>query len=107
MNAAEIEIYEKLHVQIRGVYSELGILSKKSPDGSISKLKLKFVNQLIDASNLLLRMKYKPFDEFKLFDADDVPSDGDVVLVLLQYIKCLEMYRKTMRIARLANTFGQ
>ena len=90
MKKAEIEVYEKLHLQIKGIYSELGILSKKAPDSAINKFKLKFVNQLISEANLLLGDEYKPFNDFILFDTDDMPSNSDIVLVISQYISCLE-----------------
>jgi hypothetical protein len=93
MDKTEVEKFRKIYSQITDMYTELGILSKKSPDGRINKFKLKFVNQLIDASNMLLGTSLKPFDDFELFDVDDMPSNSDVVLVLSQYIKCLEKLR--------------
>lgn len=90
MKKEEMETYEKLHIQIKVIYVELGVLSKKSPDGAINKFKLKFVNQLLNEANLLLGKTYKPFDDFEVFDIDDMPSNSDVVLVTSQYIKCLE-----------------
>lgn len=90
MKKEDIEIFEKLHIQIKDIYSELGILSKKSPDGGINKFKLKFVNQLLKHANSLLNEKYKPFKDFELFDEDSVPTNSDVVLIVSQYIECLE-----------------
>ena len=90
MIKTDVETYEKLHLQIKGIYNELGILSKKAPDGAINKFKLKFVNQLIDEANLLLGNEYRPFNDFELFDADDIPSNSDTVFVISQYLKCFE-----------------
>ena len=82
-----------MHIQIKGIYSELGILSKKAPDSAINLFKLKFVNQLLSEANLLLGSGYRPFSDFELFNTDDMPSNSDVVLVISQYIKCLEMLK--------------
>lgn len=90
MKKEEVESFEKLHIQIKGIYAELGILSKKSPDGVINKFKLKFVNQLLKESNLILGENYRPFSDFDFFNDDDLPTNSDVVLVISQYIKCLE-----------------
>ena len=46
---------KKLHIQIKDMYNELSILSKKSPDGAINKFKLKFINQLIEEANQILK----------------------------------------------------
>ena len=72
MKLENIEIFEKLYTQIKGIYSELCILSKKAPDGSINKFKLKFVNQIILIANQILGTEYAPFTDFELFDEDDI-----------------------------------
>ena len=64
MKKENIDKFEKLHFQIKNIYSELGILSKKSPDSAINKFKLKFVNQLLTQANTLLDEQYKPFADF-------------------------------------------
>ncbi len=94
MNKAEVERYEKLDIQIHGIYNELGVLSKKSPDSAINKFKLGFVNQLLSEANSLLGIEQKPFKNFELFDSDDIPSNSDVVLVVSQYISCLERLKR-------------
>ena len=90
MKKEEIEMFEKLHIQIKDMYSELSVLSKKNPNTPINEFKLKFVNQLLSQSNVLLGEKYKPFTEFSVFSSDDLPFISDIVLILSQYIKCLE-----------------
>lgn len=75
------------------MYSELSILSKKSPDGSINKFKLNFINQLIEEANQLLGKRYIPFSDFQRFQEDDILFNSDVVLIISQYIKCLEKFK--------------
>lgn len=104
MKKENIEKFEKLHIQIKDIYSELSLLSKKSPDSPINKFKLKFINQLIEESNLFLGERYKPFEDFEKFEEDDIPFNSDVVLIISQYIKCLEKF-KYDNIKRLSGTW--
>jgi hypothetical protein len=75
-----IERFEKLHIQIKDIYEELVYY-------------LKFINQLIEDSNSFLGDRYKPFVDFERFQEDDIPFNSDVVLIVSQYIKCLEKYK--------------
>lgn len=93
MNENDIQEFEKLKTQIEEMYKEISILSKKSPDSAINKFKLKFVNNLLETANKLLTGNYKPFDDFDVFDADELPSNSDVVMIISQYIECLEKYK--------------
>lgn len=93
MKKENIEKFEKLHIQIKDIYNELSLLSKKSPDSPINKFKLKFINQLIGEANLFLCERYKPFDDFEKFEEDDIPFNSDVVMIVSQYIKCLEKFK--------------
>lgn len=93
MEKNKVEKFEKLHIQIKDMYNELSLLSKKSPDGAINKFKLKFINQLIEESNLFLGEQYKPFEDFVKFEAEELPFNSDVVLIVSQYIKCLERFK--------------
>ena len=76
MEKDKIEKFEKLHIQIKDMYAELSVLSKKSPDGAINKFKLKFINQLIETANQFLGDIYKPFDDFEKFDENDMPYNS-------------------------------
>ncbi|MDX3774015.1 hypothetical protein QE250_07820 [Chromatiaceae bacterium AAb-1] len=93
MNKNDVDIFEKLSGQLLSVYEEISLLSKKSPNDAVNKFKLKFVNRLIGASNEYLSEKYRPFDDFEVFDEDDVPQNSDVVFILSQYIQCFEKLR--------------
>ena len=47
---------------------------------------------MVKANEILGSMK--PFDEFSEFDLEDIPNNGDVAMILGQYISCLEELRK-------------
>lgn len=104
MKKEEIEAFEKLHIQIKDMYSELSVLSKKNPNTPINEFKLKFVNQLLKQANILLGEKYKPFDDFSFFSNDDLPFISDTVFIISQYIQCLEKL-KYDNVQRLGGTW--
>lgn len=90
MKENDIRKFEKLKTQIEEMYKEISLLSKKSPDSAINQFKLKFVNKLIVTANELLVGKYKPFEEFDSFNEDELPTNSDIVMIISQYIECLE-----------------
>lgn len=93
MTKNEVNKFEKVQAQMAGIYNEVGILSKKSPNDAVSKFKLKFINQLLAEANELLKNEYKPFEGFEIFDVDDLPTNSDVTMMFEQYINCLEKLR--------------
>lgn len=93
MKRKDIDDFEKLSGQLQGIYEEISVLSKKSPNDAVNKFKLNFINQLLNGSNGFLEEKYRPFKEFSEFDTDDVPQNSDVVFILSQYLQCFEKMR--------------
>lgn len=93
MKRKDVDEFEKLSGQLQGIYEELSVLSKKSPNDAVNKFKLKFINQLLRGSNEFLGEKYRPFDDFSEFDSDDVPQNSDVVFMLSQYLQSFEKLR--------------
>jgi hypothetical protein len=91
-NEQEVTQFEKIQTQVKGLYNEIGILSKKNPNDAVNKFKLKFINQSIKEANGLLGNK-KPYSNFDVFDEDDAPSTSDVVMILEQYYSALEKIR--------------
>jgi hypothetical protein len=73
MKLKDIDLYEKVQSQIKQLYEEITILSKKSPDNAINKFKLKFINEKLMEANVLLVGKHKPFTDFENFDEDTLP----------------------------------
>ena len=90
---SDIDKFEKVEAQLNALHTELGVLSKKKPDDGINPFKLKLVNSVLEKANDLLEEKYKPFSDFELFDQDDVPTNSDVVMILAQYLSCMEKLR--------------
>jgi len=74
MTEEEIERFEKVEVQLQGLHEEIGLLSKKKPDGVVNKWKLKFANRVVEKANGLLGERYRPFGGFEGFEAADGPT---------------------------------
>ena len=93
LNSLDVDKFEKLAGQVLGLYEEMSILSKKSPNDAVNKFKLRLINrQLLDSNGLLVE-RYRPFDDFDVFSEDDVPQNSDVVFILSQYLQCMEKLR--------------
>ncbi|HWB26990.1 MAG TPA: hypothetical protein VG738_16015 [Chitinophagaceae bacterium] len=93
MTTQDVDLFEKIQSQIEGLHAEIGALSKKSQNDALNKFKLKFVNQLLLKANTLLTDSYKPFSGFDIFDEVEMPTNSDVILILTQYLNCLEILR--------------
>ena len=97
----EVIQFEKIQTQIKGLYNEIGILSKKNPNDAVNGFKLKLINQSLKKANDILKDK-KPYSDFDVFSDDDMPSVSDVVMILEQYYSALEK----MRCANIQSQFG-
>jgi hypothetical protein len=66
---------------------------RTQPDNPINIFKLKFINEKLEQANVLLVGNFKPFKEFSTFEDTALPSNSDVVMILSQYLNCLEGWR--------------
>lgn len=89
-----IEEFEKTLSQIEALHEELSIISKKAPNDILNKYKVGLANILISRANKLLNKDLLPFSDFQAFDIDVMPSNSDVVVMLKQYLSCLEKERE-------------
>ncbi len=90
MKKSELELWAKTLKQMRALYDEISLLSKKSPTDGVNKFKLRLINTVLETANKLLSEKNKPFDQFTVFTEDDLPNNSDVVIILSQYLQRLE-----------------
>jgi len=93
MKAKDVSFFEKVRAQLQQLHNEVSVLSKSKPDNPINKFKLGFINEKLEEANTVLRSDFKPFKDFTLFNADELPTNSDVVMVLSQYLDCLEAWR--------------
>ena len=94
MTKEQINEFEKVLAQLRGFYEDINVLVKKSPKDEVDTFKLKLINKVLAKANEIIADS-KPFDDFTEFDIDgDMPNNGDVAMILGQYINCLEVVKK-------------
>ena len=93
MKAKDIDRFEKVKAQIAQLHNEVSVLSKSKPDNPINKFKLTFINEKLAEANTILKGEFKPFKDFMTFDETALPSNSDVVMILSQYLDCLEAWR--------------
>lgn len=89
----EIDKFIKLVVQIEKILSEFDSLSKKKPDNALNKFKLELVNTVLRSANQIINKENKPFPDFEEFGEEEIPTNSDVVMILSQYVVCLDKFR--------------
>ncbi|MFZ2172256.1 MAG: hypothetical protein WAW61_21785 [Methylococcaceae bacterium] len=92
MNAQEIDDFEQLQAQLQSLFQEIGTFAKKKPDDAVNKFKLKLTNTILNKANTILA-NGRPFEDFSQFDDVDIPTNSDVIIILSQYLNCLEKLR--------------
>ena len=83
--------YELLSPLLSGIYEELQELSKKKPDTPLNNFKINSINRILEPIKELLKEENMyPF--LDVLNTDDIPTNSDVVLVLSQYIKSMNIF---------------
>lgn len=95
MKKIDVELCNKVYAQLKALHNEISLLSRKSPTDAVNIFKLKLTNSILEAANKLLGEKNKPFDQFIVFNEDDLPNNSDVAVVLSQYLGCMEKLRES------------
>ena len=93
MNEKQIALFESLDSQLKGLYDEMQTLAKKNPNDAVNKFKLGLINNLIRRTNGFLAGEQRPFEDFAEFAEEELPSNSDVLIILSQYLSCLEKIR--------------
>lgn len=93
MKMEDVDLFIATNAQLIEMYKEISEMSKKKPDNAVNKFKLKYINQIVGTANKLLGETYKPFNDFDLFDEDDLPTNSDITMMLSQYQNAMENFR--------------
>lgn len=96
----DVENLEKLIGQLQGLHSEMSQLAKKSPNDGLNVFKLKLVNKVLQSGNEVLAGRYIPFDDFRQFEEEDLPTNSDVTMILAQYMEQAERFRSDHMVNR-------
>lgn len=96
-----VNIYLSTNDIFDGLIKEVRELSKKKPDATLSKGKVKIINRVL--TDLLVVLDNEPERKFlDLLDDEDLPQTSDAVLVMVQYESVLSdftrRYRKPVKI---------
>lgn len=85
------EAWEVAMPLLQAMFVEFRELSKKKPDGAVSKSKIKIVNRLLGQCCVVLSNE-QSIEFLDLLDEDEVPQHSDVVLMLSQYVASMEQF---------------
>ena len=81
---AQIKEYQLLNPIFNTLLKEIKELSKKKPDDIINKFKADSVNKILVRIKALL--KKEPTNDFiEVINADTLPSNSDIVLLMVQF----------------------
>jgi hypothetical protein len=87
------EEYDASRDVFKSLLHEVKELSKKKPDATMSKAKVKIVNRVL--GNLLTVLEGQPDAKYlESLDDDDLPQVSDAVLIMVQFESALEAFRK-------------
>ena len=92
VEVATAQQFDPLEVQLQSFYTEISAISAKKPDSPLNKFKLNFINQTLLNVNSVLGDTYLPFPDFRKFDEVELPTASDVVMMLAQYLKCMDRF---------------
>ena len=85
--------YELLTPLLESAYWEMQELSKKKQESPLNSYKVKALNRiLVPLKELLINEDVYSF--LDILETDDLPTNSDVVLILSQYKKAMDMYYK-------------
>ncbi len=87
------EEYDASTDVFKSLLHEVKELSKKKPDATMSKAKVKIVNRVL--GNLLTVLVGQPDAKYlESLDDDDLPQVSDAVLIMVQFESSLAAFRK-------------
>ncbi len=84
--------YTTTYPLLKAMYDEIGVLSKKKPDATLSESKVKLINRLLtDVRNMLVDEPQNKY--LDLIDDAALPQYSDVILALSQYVAAMAGFR--------------
>jgi hypothetical protein len=84
--------YDAIMPLLEAMFREFQELSKKKPDGALSKSKVKIANRLL--ADVFAILDGEPNRAYlDQFDEDDLPQNSDAVLMLSQTVAAMERFK--------------
>lgn len=92
ITAEELNKFETLWPLLVAMKNEYSELSKKKPDGTLSKLKVQGVNRLlVDLKELL--QDEPSLSYLDVLSDDDLPQYSDVTIILSQFVAAMGAFK--------------
>jgi hypothetical protein len=89
----DVNKFDMLYPMLISDLNEIRELSKKKQDEPLNKFKVKTINKKLEQIKSILNNE--PTNEYlELLDEDTFPSNSDAVLMISQFIKAMEQYKK-------------
>ena len=91
---ADVKKYEMLEKLLASIYHEMKEFSKKKPEDTLNKFKVKNINRVLEQIKEI--MKNEPTNEFlDLLDEELLPTNSDSVLIIGQFNTATEQFRSS------------
>ena len=90
----KVDLHNVVMPLLEAMYTEFKKLSKKKPEGALSKNKIQVVNRLLEKCREVLESEAS-LQFLDVIDEDSVPQNSDVVLMLSQYAVAMEQFKNT------------
>jgi hypothetical protein len=87
------ETYNLLYSMFHSAYMELRDLTKKAPQETLSSLKIKTLNRILERIRNFLSNE-PAIDFLDIIEEDSLPSASDTLLLMSQYAGAIENYYK-------------
>lgn len=87
------ETYNLIYYMFHSAYMEMRELTKKAPKETLSPIKIKMLNRILEKIRNFLS-KEPAIDFLDLIDGDSLPSTSDTLLLMSQYAGAIENYYK-------------
>lgn len=85
--------YNLLFAMLKSAYVELRDMSKKTPKESLSLMKVRMLNRILERIKSFLEHEATA-DFLDLIDEDSIPSTSDALILMSQYAGAIENYYK-------------
>ena len=90
------ETYNLIYSMFHSAYMEMRELSKKTPKETLSPMKTKMLNRILEKIRDFLSNE-PAIDFLDLIDEDSLPSTSDTLLLMSQYAGAIENYSLVSR----------
>lgn len=85
--------YNLLFAMLKSAYVELRDMSKKTPKESLSLMKVRMLNRILEKIRTFLELEATAAF-LDLIDEDSIPSTSDTLILMSQYAGAIENYYK-------------